>query len=339
MVGPMPTPAVAMLTHSMRADLGVMISASHNPFVDNGIKLFGPDGYKLSDEDELAIEALLDERAAAGRRAERDRPRAADRGCARALHPRGQARPSPSDLRLDGLKIVVDCANGAAYQVAPSALVGAGRRGGRDRRLAQRPQHQRRLRLDRTRRCCRRRVVDDRRRYRHRARRRRRPADRRRREGRDGRRRPADGADRRRPGHERGELQRRRRGRDGDVQPRARALPRRRRARRWCAPRSATATCSRRCAPSGYNVGGEQSGHIILSDYATTGDGLVAALQVLAELVATGKPASELLHLFDPLPQLLKNVRFAGGAPLETRQRQGGDRRRRGAARRHAAGW
>ena len=83
------------------------------------------------------------------------------------------------------------------------------------------------------------------------------------------------------------------------------------------APRSATATCSRRCAPRGYNVGGEQSGHIILSDYATTGDGLVAGLQILAELVATGRPASELLNLFEPLPQLLKNVRFQGGDPGE----------------------
>ena len=95
MVGPVPTPAVAMLTQSMRADLGVMISASHNKFVDNGIKLFGPDGYKLSDEDEMAIEALLEQRA--GARARRgDRPRPQDRGRARPLHPRRQARPSPS---------------------------------------------------------------------------------------------------------------------------------------------------------------------------------------------------------------------------------------------------
>ena len=88
----------------------------------------------------------------------------------------------------------------------------------------------------------------------------------------------------------------------------------------------------------GYNVGGEQSGHIILTDHATTGDGLVAALQVLACLVESGKPASKLLNQFEPLPQLLKNVRFEGGTPLRSAERQGGDRRRRGAARRQAAG-
>ena len=116
----------------------------------------------------------------------------------------------------------------------------------------------------------------------------------------------------------RGELARRRGRRDGDVQPRARAEAGEGGHRTASAPRSATATCSRRCARRSCNVGGEQSGHIILSDHATTGDGLVAALQVLAALVDSGKPASEVLHLFEPVPQLLKNVRFNGGkAPLE----------------------
>ena len=121
MVGPVPTPAVAMLTRSMRADLGVMISASHNPYVDNGIKLFGPDGYKLSDEDEAGDRGAAREGAAARRRPSRSAARARSRMRAAAT----STPPSstfPEQLRLDGLKIVVDCANGAAYQVAPSAL-------------------------------------------------------------------------------------------------------------------------------------------------------------------------------------------------------------------------
>ena len=120
LLGPMPTPAVAMLTRSMRADLGVMISACHNPFADNGIKLFGPDGYKLCDEDELAIERAG--RGAEARQGGADRPRPADRRCARALRPFRQVDTFPEHLRLDGLKVVVDCANGAAYHVAPEAL-------------------------------------------------------------------------------------------------------------------------------------------------------------------------------------------------------------------------
>ena len=263
----------------------------------------------------MAIEALLEQAPQAGRRAEQiGRSRKIEDARGRYIHvakldlPRAAAARRAQDRgRLRQRRRLPGRALGA---------VGAGRRGGRDRRLAQRPQHQRRLRLDRHRPAAGATVVEERRRYRHRARRRRRPADRRRREGRDGRRRPADGADRHRPGTGAASSRRRRR-RDGDVQSRPRALPRRATGSSWCGPRSATATCSRRCASSGYNVGGEQSGHIILSDYATTGDGLVAALQVLAALVEDGRPASELLHLFDPLPQLLKNVRFDGGAPLE----------------------
>ncbi|WP_439487133.1 phosphoglucosamine mutase, partial [Blastomonas fulva] len=121
LVGPMPTPAVAMLTRSMRADLGVMISASHNPFQDNGIKLFGPDGFKLSDEDELRIEALLD--AGNPRLAESEaigRARRIEDASGRYLH--AIKNSLPDQVRLDGLKIVIDCAHGAAYQVAPSAF-------------------------------------------------------------------------------------------------------------------------------------------------------------------------------------------------------------------------
>src|SRR6201991_4639395 len=120
LLGPMPTPAVAMLTQSMRADLGVMISASHNPFADNGIKLFGPDGYKLSDEAELAIEALIDGDVPLAAAADIGRARRVEDARGRYIH--FAKSTFPEELRLDGLKVVIDCANGAAYQVAPSAL-------------------------------------------------------------------------------------------------------------------------------------------------------------------------------------------------------------------------
>src|SRR5471030_684016 len=120
MVGPMPTPAVALLTQSMRADLGVMISASHNPYFDNGIKLFGPDGYKLSDADELAIEALIDGDIDLSPAPEIGRARRVDDAQGRYIH--FAKSTFPENMRLDGMKIVVDCANGAAYRVAPTAL-------------------------------------------------------------------------------------------------------------------------------------------------------------------------------------------------------------------------
>ena len=120
LVGPMPTPAVAMLTKSMRADMGVMISASHNPFADNGIKLFGPDGFKLSDEDEMAIEAALDADVPLAAPGEIGRAKRIDDARGRYIH--FAKSTFPNDLRLDGMRVVVDCANGAAYQVAPEAL-------------------------------------------------------------------------------------------------------------------------------------------------------------------------------------------------------------------------
>ena len=119
-IGPMPTPAVAMLTRSMRADLGVMISASHNPYYDNGIKLFGPDGYKLSDDDERAIEALLENPPALAEPERIGRARRVEDARGRYSHFAKSC--FPEELRLDGLKVVIDCANGAAYQVAPTAL-------------------------------------------------------------------------------------------------------------------------------------------------------------------------------------------------------------------------
>src|SRR3546814_5394787 len=120
MVGPVPTPAVAMLTRSMRADLGVMISASHNAFHDNGIKLFGPDGYKLSDEDEAEIEALLQAEPKLAAPAQHGRARKIEDARGRYLH--FATSTFPEHLRPDGLKVVVDCANGASYKGAPSSF-------------------------------------------------------------------------------------------------------------------------------------------------------------------------------------------------------------------------
>ncbi|MBY8826302.1 phosphoglucosamine mutase [Sphingomonas colocasiae] len=312
LVGPMPTPAVAMLVRSMRADLGVMISASHNPFADNGIKLFGPDGYKLSDEDEAAIEALIDAPAQLAPAAEIGRARRVEDARGRYIHFAKSA--FPDHLRLDGLKIVVDCANGAAYAVAPSALwelgaevialgvepnglninrdcgstapqtlqeavvasgahIGIALDGDADRLI----------------------VVDE--------------------AGAiiDGDQLMAlIGTSFARAGRLTG---------DGVVATVMSNLGLERYLNAQGLTLERTKVGDRyvleRMRAGGFNVGGEQSGHIILSDYATTGDGLVAALQILAELVESGKPASELLRLFEPVPQLLKNVRFKGGKPLE----------------------
>ena len=312
LLGPMPTPAVAMLTRSMRADIGVMISASHNPFHDNGIKLFGPDGYKLSDDDEMAIEALLEEEIPLAEPRAIGRARRIDDAQGRYIH--FAKATFPEHLRLDGLKIVIDCAHGAAYKVAPAALWELGAEviaigvapDGFNVNDKVGSTHPRALQLK---------VLES----------------------------GADigialdgDADRLIVVDERGQVV------DGDqlmaliasraaeagtlkggalvatvmsnlglerfLESKGIALHRANVGDRHVLELMRTAGC---------NVGGEQSGHIILSDHATTGDGLVAALQVLAALVGSGKPASELLHLFDPLPQMLKNVRFKGGAPLE----------------------
>jgi phosphoglucosamine mutase len=312
LLGPMPTPAVAMLTRSMRADIGVMISASHNPFHDNGIKLFGPDGYKLSDDDEMAIEALLEEEIPLAEPRAIGRARRIDDAQGRYIQ---LAKATfPEHLRLDGLKIVIDCAHGAAYKVAPAALWELGAEviaigvapDGFNVNQQVGSTHPKALQLK---------VLES----------------------------GADigialdgDADRLIVVDERGQVV------DGDQ---LMALIASRAAEagtlkggalvatvmsnlgleRFLATKGIAlhrANVGDRhvlelMRDRGCNVGGEQSGHIILSDHATTGDGLVAALQVLAALVGSGKPASELLHLFDPLPQLLKNVRYKGGAPLE----------------------
>ena len=310
--GPIPTPAVAMLTQTMRADLGVMISASHNPFADNGIKLFGPDGYKLSDEAEAEIERLLDVEAKLAAPADIGRARRIEDARGRYIH--FAKSTFPKELRLDGLKVVVDCANGAAYQTAPSALweLGAeiitlgvapdGRNinkgcgstapgllqetvvaSGADIGIALDGDADRLI------------VVD-----------------------------------------EHGKII------DGDQLMALIACNWHRNGRLRGGGLVATVMSNlglerhltnagltlqrakvgdryvlEAMRAGGYNLGGEQSGHIILSDYATTGDGTIAGLQILAELVATQRPASELLAQFEPVPQLLKNVRFSGGKPLE----------------------
>ncbi|MDP5281445.1 phosphoglucosamine mutase [Sphingomonas sp. DG1-23] len=312
LVGPMPTPAVAMLTQSMRADMGVMISASHNPYADNGIKLFGPDGYKLSDEDELAIEALIDGEVRLAASANIGRARRVEDARGRYIH--AAKSTFPEDLTLDGLKVVVDCANGAAYQVAPSALwelgaeviaIGVTPNGknindgvgstapetlcetvvasGAQIGIALDGDADRLIVVDETGR-----VID---------------------------------GDQLMALIAGGWARQGRLAGGGLVTTVMSNLGLERHLAAQGLGMVRTAVGDRyvleKMRSSGYNVGGEQSGHIILSDYATTGDGLVASLQVLAELVRAGAPASEVLHRFDPLPQILKNVRFKGGKPLD----------------------
>jgi phosphoglucosamine mutase len=312
LLGPMPTPAVAMLTTSMRADLGVMISASHNPFADNGIKLFGPDGFKLSDDAERAIETLMDREPKLARPEMIGRAKRIDDARGRYVH--FAKSTFPDHLRLDGLKVVVDCANGAAYHVAPEALwelgadvipLGVSPDGlnindgcgsthpellretvvasGADIGLALDGDADRLI------------VVDE--------------------KGKviDGDQLMALVA----TGHaRRGALK------GGAVVATVMSnLGLEQRLARDKIGLTRTAVGDRyvleEMRRSGCNVGGEQSGHIILTDHATTGDGLVAGLQILAALVEEQRPASELLNQFEPVPQLLKNVRFNGGEPLE----------------------
>ena len=313
-LGPIPTPAVAMLTRSMRADYGVMISASHNPFADNGIKLFGPDGFKLSDEAETQIEALID--------SDLTRKLAPAANLGRATRVDGivdryiefAKRTLPRQMGFDGMRIVVDCANGAGYKAAPAALweLGAdvvaigvtpdGFNINRDvgstatNALVQKVHEVRAdvgIALD-------------------------------------------GDADRVVIVDENGQVV------DGDQ---LMALV----ASYWQGENRLTGEgivatvmsnlglerfldgiglslartpvgdryVSEYMRANGFNVGGEQSGHIILSDFNTTGDGLIAALQVLAVVCKEGRPVSEVCHRFEPVPQILKNVRYKGGQPLD----------------------
>jgi phosphoglucosamine mutase len=316
LIGPLPTPAIAMLTRSLRADIGVMLSASHNPYADNGIKLFGRDGYKLSDELEMKIEDTL-----ARSRFHRAAP--GELGRAKRLEDAGGRyiefvkQSFPKGLRLDGLRVVVDCAHGAAYKVAPTVLWELG---AEVFPIADAPDG-----LNINRECgalapeeMRREVLARR----------------------------ADigialdgDADRLIVADVRGVLL------DGDQLMALIATSLARNGRLAGGALVATVMSNlglERCLSDrgiglhrtsvgdryvvekmrsiGCNLGGEQSGHIILSDYATTGDGLIAALQVMAAIVETGKHASEVCRVFDPLPQLLRNVRFGNGQPLEARR-------------------
>src|SRR5271154_2229681 len=314
LLGPVPTPAVAMLTRSMRCDLGVMISASHNPYEDNGIKLFGPDGYKLSDEVEARIEALMDGDVAPKLANSPDLGRAKRIDDVDARYIEYAKRTLSRDVSLEGLRIVVDCANGAGYKVAPEALwelgaevikIGVEPNGVNinldvgstsPEALAQKV---RELRADIG-------IALD------------------------------GDADRMVVVDEKGHVV------DGDqilaviaeswkadgrlAKPAIVAtvmsnLGLERHLAGIGVGLERTAVGDRyvleRMVEKGINVGGEQSGHIILSDYSTTGDGLVAAMQVIAMVKRLGKPASEVCRRLEPLPQVLRNVRFKGGRPLE----------------------
>jgi phosphoglucosamine mutase len=312
LVGPMPTPAVAMLTKSMRADLGVMISASHNPFADNGIKLFGPDGYKLSDEDEAKIEKAIDGKVELVAAEQIGRARRVDDAQGRYI---SVAKSTfPDHLRLDGLRIVIDCANGAAYKVAPDALwelgaeliqIGVTPNGTNiNDKVGSTAPAQLQAKVIETRADIGIALDGD--------------------------------ADRLIVVDDKGQIV------DGDqlmaLVATAAARDHKLKGDGIVATVMSNLGLERflwgqgialhrtpvgdryvveAMRAGGYNIGGEQSGHIVLADHATTGDGLIAALQVLAELVSSGRPAHQLLKLFDPLPQLLKNVRFSGGQPLE----------------------
>jgi phosphoglucosamine mutase len=315
LLGPVPTPAVAMLTRSMRCDLGVMISASHNLYEDNGIKLFGPDGFKLSDEIEQKIEDLLesDLTPQLARSPDLGRARRVDDVVARYIE--YAKRTLPRDVTLEGLRVVVDCANGAGYKSAPEALWELGAEvikigvepdglninhhvGSTSPESLARKVREMRADIG---------VALD------------------------------GDADRMIIIDERGHIV------DGD-QILAVIAESWRADGRLAKPGIVATVMSNfglerhlnglglklertavgdryvleRMVEKGYNVGGEQSGHMILTDFTTTGDGLVAAMQVLAMVKKLGKPASEVCHRFEPLPQVLRNVRFNGGRPLES---------------------
>ena len=314
LTGPMPTPAIAMLTRSMRADLGVMISASHNPYDDNGIKLFGPDGYKLSDEIELDIEKLIDGDISKQLAKSGDLGRAKRIDGVQDRYIEFAKRTLPRNLSLDGMRVVVDCANGAAYKVVPEALWELGAEvvslgvepngfninekcgSTEPEALALKVREMRAdigIALDGD--GDRLVIVDERGRV-------------------------VDGdqlmaviaeswqAD--------GRL-----AKPGVVATVMSNLGLERYLGTLGVKLHRTAVGDRyvleHMREHGYNVGGETSGHIILSDYSTTGDGLVAALQVLAVVRKLDKPVSQVCHRFEPLPQILRNVRYKKGKPLE----------------------
>jgi phosphoglucosamine mutase len=315
LLGPVPTPAVAMLTRSMRCDLGVMISASHNLFEDNGIKLFGPDGFKLSDEIEATIETLMDSEIAPRLSKSRDLGRAKRIESVQARYIEFAKRTLPRNLSLEGLRIVIDCANGAAYKVAPEALwelgaevfsIGVEPDGFNINRdvgstapdaLAAKVREMRAdigIALDGD--ADRVLIIDEKGHM-------------------------VDGDQLMAVVAQSWQTDGRLAG-PGIVATVMSNLGLERHLASIGLALERTAVGDRyvleRMLEKGYNVGGEQSGHIILSDYATTGDGLVAALQVMAVVQRQQKPVSEICHRFEPLPQILRNVRYKGGRPLDT---------------------
>ncbi|SEQ86208.1 phosphoglucosamine mutase [Thalassovita taeanensis] len=314
LLGPIPTPAVGFLTHSMRADVGVMISASHNPAYDNGIKFFGPDGFKLSDEAETEIEAILSKGVTLAAPENIGRARRIDDAMGRYVE--YVKTTFPNKLRLDGLRVVLDCANGAAYRAAPNVLWELGAEvipvgvspnghninsdcGSTSPEAAARKVRETRANLG----IC------------------------------------LDGdADRVIILDETGAVA------DGDQIMGLIASNWAREGRLAGNALVATVMSNlglerflnsqniglertavgdryvvEKMRAEGFNLGGEQSGHIVMTDYATTGDGLIGALQFMRSMVETGKSASQLTQVFDPVPQILRNVHFAPGkAPLAT---------------------
>ncbi|MDM7932388.1 phosphoglucosamine mutase [Tabrizicola sp.] len=315
LLGPVPTPAVGYLTRSMRADLGVMISASHNPHQDNGIKFFGPDGFKLSDAAEAEIEAMLEGDIAPAKPENIGRAKRIEDG--RGRYQEFVKTSFPNGLRLDGLKVVIDCANGAAYKAAPEVLwelgaeviaVGVAPNGTNinDRCGSTHPEtaaeavvaHGAHVGIALDGDADRVMILDE-----------------------TGR--VADGDqimallaarwadDGRLAGGALVATVMSNLGLERFLQARGLRLER-------------TSVGDRhvveRMRAGGYNLGGEQSGHIVMTDYATTGDGLLAGLQFLAEMVRTGQPASTLTRNFETVPQLLRNVRYPDGAqPLDAK--------------------
>ncbi|EHH69076.1 phosphoglucosamine mutase [Gluconobacter morbifer] len=315
LVGPLPTPAIAMLTHSLRADLGVMVSASHNPFTDNGIKLFGPDGFKLSDSVEGEIEALMGQDLSARLASPAEIGRASRLTDAAGRYIENAKASFPRGLRLDGLKIVIDCANGSAYRVAPTALWELGAEvikigcspDGLNINDGVGSMHPETL-------CA---AVRE--------------------HGADFGIALDGDADRVLISDENGELV------DGDqlIGLIAKFWKQHGRLRGKTVVATVMSNMGlekalaeeglelqrtgvgdryvvERMREIGANLGGEQSGHMVLSDYATTGDGLLAALQVLAVSVETKRPASEICKVFKSYPQLLKNVRYSGINPMNS---------------------
>lgn len=313
LLGPVPTPAVGMLVGSMRADVGVMISASHNPHADNGIKFFGPDGFKLSDDAEAEIENIMEGDIALAEAGNIGRAKRIDDGLYRYVE---RVKSTLGTLTLDGLKVVIDCANGAAYKAAPQVLWELGA----DVIEMGVSPNGKNINLD-----CGSTSTGQ-------------AADLVRREGADVGICLDGDADRIMILDETGAVA------DGDQIMGLFAARWSEEARLKNDTLVATVmsnlglerflkTCGislHRTAvgdryvveamrANGFNLGGEQSGHIVMTDYATTGDGLLAGLQFLAEMKRTGQPASKLRQVFEPVPQLLQNVRYAAGeAPLET---------------------